>query len=330
MTALLWSRTDPGRCACDGAYRPQLNAHGTLVKAREPAWRMMEQTRDPGCLQEHCRSLGKVYRLGYQHHKYSRASGGGYPDVHLWTRLRPDGGGHAHLELKRMGEHPRPDQVRVMAELQDAGALAYLVRPCCLLVGVVDELMADFAGRPCLYVKDGPAYTPVEVPAGAPIPARPGGVPVAARAAAAAAAELVVPARRLSNAAAPLFRRPPPPGGDPMPFAPADGYVVPQPAGTRPGDADAELEDWLRSAGFAPVDVPYPMRLIVGPGVLHVQCRIGLARAGVDERVWRGGAPARPFPVHLVDALHAEMVHGATSAEVADLIGAVRPRAAAN
>jgi hypothetical protein len=301
---LLWSRTDPDRCACDDTYEPVLNGKGVLVKSRDRAWSMMEQTRDPGCLQEHCRFLGKAYRLGYQHHKHSRWSGAGYPDVHLWTPLRPGGGGSAYVELKRMGEDPGVDQVRVMAELQDAGHLMYLARPCCLLTGVVDELMAAFAGRPCLYIKDSlRAFTPVQVPAGAPVPAR-GPRPAPATAG----------ARRLPVRPAPL------PGSDPEPFAPAVGVVVPQPDSAAARTAMHALHAWLRAAGFSPNDVPYPMRLIVMLERLHAHCRVGLAREGRDVRVWRAGTPATEFPEDLVYALGARLVAGPSSAKVAELI----------
>jgi hypothetical protein len=301
---LLWSRTEPGRCACDDTYQPVLNGKGVLVKSRDPAWSMMEQTRDPGCLQEHCRFLGKVYRLGYQHHKSSRGSGAGYPDVHLWTPLRDGGGGSAYAELKRMGEDPTDDQVRVMAELQDAGHLMYLARPCCLLTGFVDELMAAFAGRPCLYVKDSlRAFTPVQVPAGAPIPA-----PAVAR------------ARTLP------YRQPPLPGRDPEPFTPAIGVIVPHPGTPAAHTAMQELEAWLRAAGFSPNDVPYPMRLIVMLRHLHAHCRVGLARPGNDVRVWRAGTPATDFPDGLLDALDAHLVRGRSSARVAELIADIADR----
>lgn len=303
MTTLLWSRDAPARCACGGAYQPQLNKRGRLVKSREPAWRMSEQTRDPGCLQERCRALAGVYRLGYQHHKTSKGSGAGYPDVHLWTRLRPGGGGSLFMELKRMGKDPTDAQIRVMGELQDAGHPAYLVRPCCLLTGVLDEIMAGFAGSRCFYVKAGPAYTPVEVPAGAPIPAAGPTAPASCE------PTLVAPPRRR-----PLFRTPPPPGADPVPFAPATGYVIP--AGEDPAGR-AALEVWLRAAGFSPADVPYPIRLVVGDQMMHVQCRVGLARAGADERVWRGGTPASPFPRRLIARACAVVAEGLSSAAVA-------------
>lgn len=299
MTAALWSRAHPCGCACGDAYIPVRNRRGKLVKSREPAWRMMEQTRDPGCLQEHFRALAKVYRLSYQHHKLSKGSGTGYPDVHMWTPLRGDGGGSVYVELKRMGRDPTDEQVRVMAEIQDAGHLVYLARPCCLLLGVADELMAAFAGRPCLYVKAGRAYTPVEVPDGAPIPA--------------------------VTRSLPLYRQPAPPGADPVPFAPAVCYIIPPGAG---GETLHILEVWLRDAGIPPTSVPYPMRLIVGDRALHAHCRVGLARQGHDVRVWRGGVPTRPFPDHLVHELRAEVVHGASSTQVAGQVYAEAPAAA--
>ncbi len=301
MTAVLWDRTAPNRCACGDVYVPQLNAKGKLVKSRDPAWSMKEIVRDRNCLQHHCYALGKVYRLGYQHHHNSKGSGAGYPDVHLWTPLRPGGGGSAYVELKRMGKDPADDQVRVMGELQDAGHLMYLARPCCLLTGVIDELMADFAGRPCLYVKAGPAHTPVEVPDGAPVAAR--------------------PVRDAGPVRAPSFREPPLPGADPVPFTPALGYLIPNPGGDpRAAAAVAELEHWLRAAGIPPVHVPYPIRLVSGDGHVHVHCRVGLARPGNDVRVWRAGTPAGPFPHHLLDPLSGSTLLGQSSAQVAECL----------
>lgn len=322
MTALLWDRAAPNRCACGNAYRPQLTRAGKLVKTREPAWRMYEQRpRDKACLQELHRSLAREYRLGYQHHSTSKGSGAGYPDVHLWTALRVGGGGSAYLELKRMGNDPTADQVRVMAELQDAtpGRRVYLTRPCCLLVGAVDEIMAELAGVKCRYIEgnpDGPVF-PIPPAEGPPrhAPSRGAIEPVTA----------APPAR---PARAPLFRQPPPPGDDPEPFTPAVGYLVPQPAGPAAATAILELEQWLRAAGFPPMNVPYPIRVVAGPGRVHVHCRIGLARPGSDQRVWRGGAPATRFPDYLVDALRATVVDdGTSSATVAAQVEAALPGA---
>lgn len=308
MTALLWSRDAPTRCACGGVYRPQLNAKGMLVKAKEPAWRMAEQTRDPGCLQERCRALAKFYRTGYQHHKHSRGSGAGYPDCHFWAPRRPDGGGSVFVELKRMDrgypsdrDNPTPAQIRVMGELQDAGHPVYLCRPCCLLVGVIDELVAALAGVRCRYVEGdraGPVF-PIE-----PAPTMP------------AHAEALA----LGTGRRPMFRPQPLPGRDPVPFAPAVGVVVPQPATDTARDAMAHLEAWLRQAGFSPYDVPYPIRLVTMGLNLHVQCRIGLARPGNDVRVWRGGTPVTEFPDDLGDALDARLVFGPSSTRVQEQI----------
>lgn len=310
----LWSPKAPTVCACTGSYRPQLDAQGKLVKKREPAWRMMEQTRDLGCLQERHRFLAKQYHLDYQHHKNSKGSDGGYPDVHLWTDLRPDGGGSVYIELKRMGEDPTDVQREVMAGLQNAGHLVYLTRPCCLLVGVVDEIMAALAGVRCRYIegnRDGPAF---------PIPPAPERDP-------GRAGTHAEPAAGPASRRCVTFRPPPPPGRDPEPFTPAVGVIVPAPSGTIGHTAMLELEQWLRRCGFSPADLPYPIRLVVGPGRLHAHCRLGLARPGADVRVWREGTPAGEFPDHLVDALHAIVFGGPSSEKVAELISAAAPAA---
>jgi len=314
VTLRLWDRRDPYRCACDNTYRPQLNRRGVLVKSKEPAWKMKEQTRSPVCLQELCRGLAKAYLLRYQHHKMSKGSGAGYPDVHLWASDR----GGVWIELKRMGQNPTDIQVEIMASLQDAypGDQAYLVRPCCLLVGVVDELMAAFAGVACRYIEgspDGPVFPipPAERPAGMVrhTPQRCAIEPVTEP-----------PARRGRVP----YREPVLPGSDPIDFPAATGVVVPQPAGAAV-EPMRELEQWLRAAGFSPVDVPYPLRLVVGDGRLHVQCRRGLYRPGVDERVWREGHPADPFPDHLIEPLRAAVICGPSSAKVEFLIENAHP-----
>lgn len=291
MTVLLWSPDAPTRCACAGAYRPQLNRHGKLVKAREPAWQMAEQTRAPDCLQERCRALAKLYQLGYQHHTDSRKSGKGYPDVHLWTTGR----GSVFIELKRMDRDPTAEQVGKLIELRDAGHPVYLVRPCCLLVGVVDELMADFAGVRCRYAHGGPATpapasTPLESDSAPPAPA-------------------------------PRRARPEPelPGTAVLePFSNAVGYVVPL-----GGDSAAtrELEEWLRAAGFPPSWTPFPIRFVVGDDAIVVQIRV---RAG---RVWRAGVPPGPLPEHLPTVLRADVVAGPTSDQVMWLLEAAPPSA---
>jgi hypothetical protein len=314
VTVLLWDHRDPYRCACDGAYQPQLDRRGILVKKNEPAWRMMEQTRDRDCLQELVRNLAKAYRLRCQHHKTSKGSGAGYPDVHMWAPLLP-GRGDVYIELKRMGEHPTDIQVQIMAELQDTHpdgrVRVYLVRPCCLLVGVVDELMADFAGVPCRYIEGNPGGPVFPIPPAEQPAARRAGRRRPAEPAAAA------PARR-------LYREPALPGRDPREFTEATGIIVPQPGG---GEVMRELEQWLRDAGFSPAEVPYPIRLVIGDGRLHVQCRRGLCRPGVDDRVWREGRPPGPFPLSLAMALRADVIYDPSSAKVEALIEAARPSA---
>lgn len=317
MTALLWDRSAPYRCACNNAYQPQLNRHGKLVKKHEPAWRMIEQrSRDKRCLQELHRSLAREYLLEYQHHSTSKGAGAGYPDVHLWAAGR----GSVFIELKRMGKNPTDAQVRVMAGLQDAHpdgrVRVYLVRPCCMLVGAVDELMADFAGVPCRYIEgspDGPVF---------PIP--PAAQPAPRHTPQRCAVEPVVtpPARRGRLS----YREPALAGSEPAEFPGATGIVVPQPAGAA-ADPMRELEQWLRRAGFSPADVPYPMRLVIGAGRLHAQCRRGLCRPGVDERVWREGRMPGPFPEYLIGPLRADVICGPTSARVEALIENARPSA---
>lgn len=310
MTAVLWEPDAPTRCACAGAYRPKLNNNGRLVKVREPAWRMAEQTRDPECLQERCRALAPQYGLDYQHHGDSRKSGAGFPDVHLWA----PGRGSAYVELKRMRrgarDDPSPYQVRRMTSLRKAGHPVYLARPCCLLAGVVDELMAQFAGVPCRYLAGRPEAPP---PAG-------GGQLLP---------DLAATGRKLAAAAGPPPARVRPvlPGTDPEPFGPAVGYVVPIPADDDAHEAVRQLEGWLRDAGFPASTVPFPIQLVVGERTVMVRVRPAPAKAGSDGRVWRGGVPARPFPDHLIVALRAAVYAGPASGKVTESIehsGALR------
>ena len=321
MTARLWDRREPNRCSCTTAYRPVLNARGTLVKAREPAWRMKEQTRDPGCLQEIMRAMSGAYRARYQHHRRSDGSGAGYPDCHLWAPLRqydPNGawfGGSRYAELKRMGHDPTPVQCEVMATLQDAtpGGHVYLVRPCCVFTGAVDAMLAELTGRANLDVRGGRAFPPVEIPADAPLqPAVP--VPAPTRVA-------------YRPADGPVVRAPEPPGADPVGFAPAVGYVIPTPVDGLVHAAAIQVEGWLREHGFAPTVVPYPMRLIVGVDQLHVYCRIGRARPGAYQHQWRGAMLRSPFPERLIPVLNLDLIAGPSSAAVATLIEQVRPSA---
>lgn len=278
-------------------YRPRLTG-GKLVKAREPAWRMFEQTRDPDCLQERFRALAPVYRLEYQHHGDSRKSGRGYPDVHMWGT----GLGSMYVELKRMRrgypdgrDDPSPDQVRLMSSLLAAPHPVYLARPCCMLVGVVDELMAEFAGVRCRYAGGRPDRRPAPVAAAIP-----------------ESDPVVYPTRPVVAAL---------PGAEVgEPFPSAVGYIVAMPGDDATADAVRELEGWLRDAGFPSVHVPYPMRLVVGEAALIVQ-----VRAAPGERVWRAGVPARPFPDHLIKRARAVCVAGPSSAKVAWLIEQAPP-----
>lgn len=123
------------------------------------------------------------------------------------------------------------------------------------------------------------------------------------------------------------FRTPVPPGSDPQPFGRATGVVVPQPTGPAAADAMLAIERWLRATGFTPVVVPYPIRLVFDDQRVHVQCRLGLARPGVDDRIWRQGRPPSPFPLDLAGALRADVIGGPSSAMVEALIEHAQPAA---
>lgn len=282
-----WTLDRPDVCACAGAYRPQLNGKGKLVKSREPAWRMKESVRSNDCLQAFARGLAARYRTGYQHSGDSRKSDSGYPDVHLWPRGGAPGRGSTYVELKRMDPNPSEDQVRVMAELAAAGHPVYLVRPCCLLTGVFDQIVANVAGvQPQGHYAD-PRQRPDTAPADTSV------LPTAP--------ELAAPARPVP---APRRARPQPemPGVDPPEDIPgAVAYVVPSSAILNDYPATVELENWLRAAGFPPTLVPFPMRIVAGDGLVVVQVR------PATERVWRAAPTATPFPRKLVSRLAADV-----------------------
>lgn len=282
-----WTLDRPDVCACAGAYRPQLTDKGKLVKAREPAWQMKESVRSNDCLQAFARGLAAHYAVGYQHSGDSRKSDRGYPDVHLWPRGGPPGRGSTYVELKQMDPNPSEDQVRVMGELAAAGHPVFLVRPCCLLTGVFDQIVADVAGvRPQGKYAD-PRQRPDATPAATSL------LPTAP--------ELAAPAR---PAPAPRRPRPQPelPGVEPPEEIPrAVGYVVPSRAILSDYPAMVELESWLRAAGFPPTLVPFPMRIVAGDALVVVQVRV------TTERVWRAAPTTTPFPRHLVSRLAADV-----------------------
>lgn len=275
MKPVPWTAARAEVCACGGAYRPKINDRGKLVKSRDPAWQMAEQTRDPGCLQELARSMARFYQLGYQHAGDSRKARKGYPDVHLSA----PGRGSVFVELKRMGKNPDTHQVLVLAELAAAAHPVFLARPCCALTGALDAIMADLAG-----VEPKGVYVKQHVtPPASDLPVAP---------------EL---------AATPRPARPQPqlPGGEPPTHMPNPvGYVVPMSAAVNDSDALHQLETWLRAADFPPAYVPFPIRLVTGGGLLAVQVR---AR---DTRVWRGGHTRTPFPGDLAGRLDADITVG--------------------
>ncbi|MER5608290.1 hypothetical protein AB0F93_03535 [Micromonospora tulbaghiae] len=274
---LLWTPQQRARCACDNAYRPQLNKRGKLVKRHDRAWRMAEQTRDPGCLQEQTRAAATRYPpVDYQHHNDSRKANAGYPDVHLWAPRR----GSVFIELKKMGCDPSPAQVTKMTSLAAAGHPVYLCRPCCLLTGVIDRIMATLAG-----CEPRGEYALAPAVAASVLPDAP---ELAATAPAAPPQPRRRPVREL-------------PGGAPPSDIPgAVGYVVPMAANVADPAAVRELEGWLRAAGFPPVSVPFPIAFVTGPDRVAV-----LVRDADGARVWRGGSPPGPLPKGLADRLRA-------------------------
>lgn len=289
---LLWTPEQPNRCACDDRYKPQLNRKGKLVKSRERAWRMAEQTRDPQCLQEQARAASTRYPpLVYVHHNDSRKANAGYPDVHLWA---PDGRGSVYIELKKMRHDrscdPSPAQVAKMASLAAAGHLVYLCRPCCLFTAVLDQIFAARAG-----MEPRGEYVIEALGAGTVLPT----------------ANLLPAVPELAATPPPRPRRPPRelPGTEPPAHLPEMfGVLVPMTAAATDPDAIRALEAWLRTAGFPSTSVPFPMRIAYS--VDKGDQVVVQVRADDGSKVWRGGRTSIPFPAGLLQRLHADVVYG--------------------
>jgi hypothetical protein len=237
------------------------------------------------------------YQLGHFHSGDARREQPGFPDLTIWTPL---GVPNEVWELKKMDENPSLPQAHHMTALEAAGFTVRTVRPCCLLSGWVDRWLARLSGKTATLSEWAPDLTDAERLAGRQRAAR---TMLSAGATTAAAAEdraaTTRPARRLAVVADPP--------GQPVPDdagGRAEAYLVPMPAGG--GDAErAQLEGWLRDVGFAPIDVPWPMRIVVGESLVVVWVNTGEpgTPGNPRPRCWRSSYPDKPFPAHVVRPL---------------------------
>jgi hypothetical protein len=237
------------------------------------------------------------YQLAHFHSGDARHDAPGYPDLTIWTPLAVP---NEAWELKKMGQNPTLPQAHHMTTLEAAGVTVRTVRPCCLLSGSVDRWLARLSGKTATLSEWAPDLTDAERLAGRQRAAR---TMLSAGATAAAAAEdraaTTRPARRLAVVADPP--------GQPVPDdagGRAEAYLVPMPAGG--GDAErAQLEGWLRDVGFAPIDVPWPMRIVVGESLVVVWVNTGEpgTPGNPRPRCWRSSYPDKPFPAHVVRPL---------------------------
>jgi hypothetical protein len=297
VTATLWSPERPDDCACGYQVR---RVGRSIVREPTAAWDMLEKIHnDPHhtTLTEKMRQVcRKVYEVGFQHEGDSRKSYKGIPDLHLWPIDDIPGMKlvHVWIELKRMGGSLTEDQIAVMTSYARMDPV-YLVRPCCLLSGAVDVILTrHYGGKPRSKYADGSEMRA----AGGHVVRRPARSRGAKK-------EDELPGEELPGLA----------------LGQLVGYVVAMPVDDPAGIAlYRELELWLRGAGFPPVGMAVPLRLIVGRAYLGVQLTTGLSRAGrAAPRVWRYASPNRPFPQHLVDQLGVVGVPG-TGAELEELL----------
>ncbi len=288
-----WARVDlPDWTVCECtrrglAYRIQLT-NGRAIKKHDPAWSMPEEVRSGNrSLRQQCRIRITDYYgygpAGYFHACDSRKSQRGYPDLHVWW----PGRGSLYRELKRMGKSPTAEQSAMMTRLYLAGHDVDLVRPCCLLLGVVDDVLAAFAGD--------------QHPKGEFAPDRRYWAARTAEAVTAGSTEATARVRRALEVTLPG-----------QPYGPDDveqgsiGYVVPMSTAVcADSEAVDALNGWLRAHGIAVADVPYPMRIVVGPTTMAVQMR------GPDRvRQWRGLPLIKPLDSDVPMRLFADGMYG--------------------
>ncbi|MGK5677566.1 hypothetical protein [Actinoplanes sp. URMC 104] len=326
-----WSPEQPDACRCDYApvLTPRKAGAPQLVKAGEPAYEMAEKrNRDYGCLDERIRPLARdFYPVDWNRVNDSRNNTPGWPDWVAWTEPLLERGPWADrflfMELKRMDRSPEPEQVRVLTKMLKLGHAVYLVRPCCLLSGRVDQILGWFTGRkPCSpYWKTRRTVqtiaTDPDLTTSAPMYWPPDPVPLARKkrtraTAATAPAAAAKKTGRLAKKPVEL------PGWDEpgIELSLLHGYVVPIPTSDVAADAAyAEIRAWLNRAGFPTASMTAPLRIIVGRLYLAVLCPTGLASGGKPApRVWRYAAPTEPFPAAAAALLSATAIPGSGDA----------------
>ena len=334
------------QCGCD--YQPPHVDGRPVPQNADPAWTQWSEdpthtaagkqslrlalTRkprsgDPGGL------LGpNFYQLPHFHSGDARKDQPGFPDLLIWSER-----GREAWELKKMGEVPTLPQAVHMTSLgHGRGFVVRLVRPCCLLSGWVDRWLAALAGVEANLSPWAPGRGGCELDAARErrtVRALTPPPPVAAPAD-------VDPLPAPPVAAPPRQRRlqlvPAPPGAE---FDEAQasaagrtvGYVVPMPTDTAGWRAAGQLEQWLRAAGFAASDVPWPIRFAVAEstGLLVVRVNIG-SPPGPGQpppRAWRTGTVDVPVPEDLIRTLRGDMVAAPTMPGALGFIENVRPAA---
>lgn len=289
------------------------------VKKDDPAW--AEWTEEPPRAEDGKQSLRlaltrapsrnhpggllgpNFYALGHFHSGDARREQPGFPDLMIWT---PRDVPNEAWELKKMGENPTLPQAHHMTVLELAGFRVRTVRPCCLLSGWIDRWLGVLAGREATLSQWAPKVDTIR-----PVP-RPAGQPVGATAA---------PARPARPSA---VVDPPGLPVDDTADGDAVAYLIPMPDAARPGPAVTEIEDWLRTVGFPPYTVPWPMRIVVGGPLVVVWVNTGEpGRPGKPRpRTWRSSYLDRPFPAHVVAALAGDARHASSLRAAMTMIAA--------
>ena len=301
-------------CGCDYEPPPADDFPGRPTgRAGDPAW--AEWTEDPPREDSTKRSLRyalsdprnhsdggllgpNYYGLAHFHSGDARLEAPGMTDLLIWTPLPVP---NEAWELKRMGEVPTLPQAHHMTTLAAAGFTVRTVRPCCLLSGDADRWLAALSGKaPTLS-----PWAPGLDPAGRE-QARQRAARSAYTAAAPAGPAPVKVDRSISTARPrPVVAPPGLPVPDDEPGL-ACAYLLPMPDDRRDAERRA-LEAWLRRLGFAAVDVPWPMRIVVGERLVAV--RVNTGEPGRPRpRCWRALPLQDPFPDHLVAPLGGDTI----------------------
>jgi hypothetical protein len=314
-------------CTCD--YRPPQVAGRAVPRKSDPAW--AEWTEDPPRTASTKQSLRlalarkpkrddpggllgpNFYALGHFHSGDARREQPGFPDLPIWSPR-----GREMWELKAMGEVPTLPQAVHMTSLELAGYTVRTVRPCCLLSGWVDRWLAELAGVEPTLSPWAPLTGHAERAIAAVRSLRTGGFADGPAAFAGAPGTVTVAASLPAQRRLQLVPAPPGRDVDDDAIAAAGhavGYLVPMPVDVDRADVTG-LEGWLRAHGFAPTDVPWPMRLVVAGSLLLVWANTGERSPGPGQprpRAWRMASLEQPAPEDLIFKLGGETLTAATA-----------------